>query len=469
MYKRNKIGIVIGLASIYSMSWSAGMAATEQQEPLQLQADTIAIRDGDGYMMSRGNIEILQGANRIEADYLRGNRYTGKYDFPGKMMYTYGTGLMKSTDVTYDRRRQEGAATQAEGYDPSGLIYFRGTGVSVHGDTILLKKGLLTTPHAVADVPDYYVTGDNIIVKKGQKITMDNARFWVKHSCVFSYGHYEKKIGGNQQSVPWAVTLFPKPSHTEKGGWGFGGYANFALNEAGTWRLESQYRWSVRSHFAPSVKLSHYSPWGRLRFAYSKETSDNNEDPIWITKFPEWEYQSPKVYLGNTGVFFSANASWGNWRESAARMGRHSGVHGIISHVPWQPWPKAQIQAYAGYRQDWYALEQAQRRDTYMGVVVTQRIHPQAWVTGWYKRHRIMGYTPYRFDRIAHPRQSGISFAYAPHKKDVLMYTLARNSDTGALDARIYTWIHDLHAAIMRVTYKQLEGHWEVLFKTKDF
>ena len=135
MYKRNKIGIVIGLASIYSMSWSAGMAATEQQEPLQLQADTIAIRDGDGYMMSRGNIEISQGANRIEADYLRGNRYTGKYDFPGKMMYTYGTGLMKSTDVTYDRRRQEGAATQAEGYDPSGLIYFRGTGVSVHGDT----------------------------------------------------------------------------------------------------------------------------------------------------------------------------------------------------------------------------------------------------------------------------------------------------------------------------------------------
>lgn len=97
--------------------------------------------------------------------------------------------------------------------------------------------------------------------------------------------------------------MFPKPSHTEKGGWGFGGYANFALNEAGTWRLESQYRWSVRSHFAPSVKLSHYSPWGRLRFAYSKETSDNNEDPIWITKFPEWEYQSPKVYLGNTGVF----------------------------------------------------------------------------------------------------------------------------------------------------------------------
>ena len=37
-----------------------------------------------------------------------------------------------------------------------------------------IKHGLITTPHAVAKTPDYYITGDDIRIYPGEKFTAEN-------------------------------------------------------------------------------------------------------------------------------------------------------------------------------------------------------------------------------------------------------------------------------------------------------
>lgn len=46
------------------------------------------------------------------------------------------------------------------------------------------EHGLITTPHAVAKTPDYYLTGDDIHIYPGEKWTSENTALWFKHICL---------------------------------------------------------------------------------------------------------------------------------------------------------------------------------------------------------------------------------------------------------------------------------------------
>lgn len=462
------ISVMLGSISITSLAADRSPVALPNQEAVRMVADTVAMQQHDGYVMARGNVEIYYHANLLKTDYIEGNTNTKEYHIPDKISVLYGTDRLILNKVTYYQNHQKAVMDQAEGNWLNGAIYFRGQQVSLQDGVLHIKKGMLTTPHAVAKVPDYYVTGEDIIIDKKRKLTINNAQFWFKNTRLLSYGTYEKNIGHGKSAMPWLFSLFPKPIYKSYEGWGVTGAVSFPLNESGDLFIEGEYTASARNHIRPTLQFARYIRSGIFSIGYKEELSTEIEAPTWITKWPNVEYVSSRLYLGKSSFFLKWKIDRGYWRENHQVSGWHWGIKGEVSHQPWAIWPKAYVQGYIGFQKDGYSRQKQARFDRYGGISLTQRLTSKGWATFWYKYHDIQGKTPYRFDAIEYPRQEGVSLGYAITDKDVFLYSLTRDIDTHRLQERQYTWIRDLHSATWRATYKQVKKKWDISFVIKD-
>ena len=146
------ISVMLGSISITSLAADRSPVALPNQEAVRMVADTVAMQQHDGYVMARGNVEIYYHANLLKTDYIEGNTNTKEYHIPDKISVLYGTDRLILNKVTYYQNNQKAVMDQAEGNWLNGAIYFRGQQVSLQDGVLHIKKGMLTTPHAVAKV-----------------------------------------------------------------------------------------------------------------------------------------------------------------------------------------------------------------------------------------------------------------------------------------------------------------------------
>ncbi|OKY52898.1 hypothetical protein [Megasphaera cerevisiae] len=447
---------------------SQAMDVTLPAQPVHLSADALLVRSSDNYIQGRGNVDMQQGMDEMHANYLEGNTKSQVYYIPGQAIYINDTNVLTGTDVTYDSKTGGAVMHSVDGF-MGPMTYIRGTGVEMSDGTIYIKYGLITTPHAVAKTPDYYLTGDDIRIYPGEKFVAENTKLWFKHICLLTYGHYEGSLSENDKQQIWLFTLLPRPTYNSDDGFGLQGHALFPLNRSGDFNFNVNYALNTKNGFKPSAKLEKHTKLGTFRFGYSTEESTDNDDNIWATKWPELEYYAPRIHFGSTGIYADSSASWGRWAESGVDTGTHKGFRTEITHEPLPLWRNANLRFFAGYRKDWYATDDAQRRDPYSGVVLNQGINDHLWTSFWYKKHNVSGYTPYRFDTLDDPRQKGFSVGYVLTPRDTFIFTLTQNLDTRDISDRNYTWVRDLHSFVAIITYKQVDKEWQVKVRAKDF
>ncbi len=434
-------------------------------QPVHLTADSIVVRNADNYVHGRGNVDVQQGMDELHTGYLEGNTKSQIYYTPGPMLYVTGELSLTATGVTY---RGDGSVSMdaIEGFiDPE--TYIRGTDVEFVNGVGYVRHGVLTTPHAVAKTPDYYLTGDDIRIYPGEKFIAENTKLWVKHICLLTYGHYEGRLDEEKNNT-WLFTLLPRPTYNSDDGVGVRGNARIPMNESGDLNFDFDYSLNSKNGFKPSARIEQRTKAGTFRFGYGSEKSTDNDDNIWATKWPQLEYFLPRLYIGDTGLYIDGSADWGRWSESGRPTGSHRGIKTELTHKPLPLWNKANIRFYTGYRRDWYGAYGAERRDPYWGTVFTQRFNDRLWTTLWYKKHNISGYTPYRFDTIDDPHQKGFSIGYVLTPRDTFVFSLAKNLNTDRISDRHYTWIRDLHSFTAIITYKQEDEEWDIEIMPKD-
>ena len=446
---------------------SASQDVVLPQQPVHMTADTFVARNSDGYVKSRGNVDIKQGMDEIHANYVEGNMKSGVYHTKGPVVYVNETNALTGQDVTYNSQNGSMTMDKVEGF-VGPTTYVRGTDAEMYDNIGYIKHGLITTPHAVAKTPDYYMTGDDIRIYPGEKFTAENTALWFKHIRLFTYGHYEGRLD-SEHTKSYLFTLLPRPTYNSDDGIGVRGYADVPLNQSGDLSFHASYALNSKNGFKPAAQFQKNTKIGTFRFGYSKEESTDNDDNIWATKWPELEYFAPRIHLGDTGIYIDSSANWGRWAEDGVKTGTHKGFRTEITHTPIPLWQRANVRFFAGYRKDLYSTNDAQRRDPYSGVILNQGINDRLWTSFWYKKHNLSGYTPYRFDTLDDPRQHGMSIGYVLTPRDTVIFTWAQDLDDDHISDRNYTWVRDLHSFIATITYKQVDKEWQVKIKAKDF
>lgn len=294
------------------------------QQPVHMTADTFFARNADGYVKSRGNVDIKQGMDEVHANYVEGNMKSGVYHTKGPVVYVNETNALTGQDVTYNSQNGSMSMDKVEGF-MGPTTYIRGTDAEMYDNIGYVKHGLITTPHAVAKTPDYYITGDDIRIYPGEKFTAENTALWFKHVRLFTYGHYEGRLDNKNKTKHYIFTLLPRPTYNSDDGIGVRGYADVPLNQSGDLKFHASYALNSKNGLKPAAQIQKDTKIGSFRFGYSKEESTDNDDNIWATKWPELEYFAPRIHLGDTGIYIDSSANWGRWAEDGVKTGTHKG------------------------------------------------------------------------------------------------------------------------------------------------
>lgn len=435
------------------------------EQPVRIQSDRLLSRNSDGYIIGRGNVDVQQGMEEIHTNQIEGNTKSQVYHTKGPSVYLTSTMALEGDTMTYQAGKQSATLDEVSGFIDSAH-YVRGTGAQMYDGMLYLKHGLITTPHAVAKTPDYYLTGDDIRIYPGEKFIAENTKLWFKHVCILTYGHYEGRLDKTEQR-PWIFTLLPRQTYNNDNGIGLHGDGQLALSQDGNTYLDVDYYIYSKDGFKPSLRIGHRTPYGTFSFGYSKEESTDNDNHIWATKWPELRYYAPRIRFGKTGIYADGSASWGRWSEDG-KDGSHKGYRVELSHNPIALWNKANLRFFGGYRRDLYGYSDSERRDPYWGAILNQGINDRLWTSWWYKKHNISGRTPYRFDTIDNPRQKGFSIGYVLTPLDTVVFSLNKNLDSGDIEDRNFTWIRDLHSFVAILTYEQVDKEWTVQVIAKD-
>mgnify|MGYP000736063321 FL=1 len=156
---------------------------------------------------------------------------SGVYHTKGPVVYVNETNALTGQDVTYNSQNGSMTMDKVEGF-VGPTTYVRGTDAEMYDNIGYIKHGLITTPHAVAKTPDYYITGDDIRIYPGEKFTAENTALWFKHIRLFTYGHYEGRLD-SEHTKSYLFTLLPRPTYNSDDGIGVRGYADVPLNQSG--------------------------------------------------------------------------------------------------------------------------------------------------------------------------------------------------------------------------------------------
>mgnify|MGYP000476582482 FL=1 len=96
------------------------------QQPVHMTADNLLVRNSDGYVKSRGNVDIQQGMEEVHANYVEGNTNTGIYHTTGPVVYVNETNALTGKDITYNSKTSSMSMDNIEGFI-GPMTYIRGT------------------------------------------------------------------------------------------------------------------------------------------------------------------------------------------------------------------------------------------------------------------------------------------------------------------------------------------------------
>ena len=437
-------------------------------QPVRVAADSLYMRNQDGYVQGRGNVDIQQGIDEFHSNYVEGNTKTKMYYIPGQAVWIQGETALDGSGITYDGNTHSGKVERIAGFIAPN-VYIRGTDGELTNGNGYMKHGLITTPHAVAETPDYYLTGDDIHIYPGVKFTSENTALWFKHIRLLTYGHYEGNLDSQHKTNTTLFSLLPRPRYTSDDGFGIYGGATLPLNAEETFQFQFKYAIYTKGGFQPTALFIRDTSIGRFTLGYSTEESTQSTDRVWAKKFPELTYYMPRITFGRTGIYMDNSASWGRWSEDGVATGVHKDFQTEISHTPLPLWKKANIRFFAGYRKDTYGTDDSIVRDPYTGVVLNQGINERVWTSWWYTKHNMSGVTPYRFDTIDHPRQKGVSIGYKMTPLDTFILTFDKDLDTDQVADRDFTWVRDMHSFVATITWESVSRSWDFQLVAKDF
>lgn len=464
---------------LFALCYAAAGAPAAAQEPLpkadapvladnqmKVEADRLFYNDSTGAMEAEGNVLIWRRDSLWQTEHLYGNRQTGDYRLPGVLHWTDS---VRPADMTLADAAYDGASQTAVFATAQGLV----GNLYLHGEEGVyeraarrghLARAMVTTPSAVAKVPDYRMEAEDIEFVDNEKMVAHNASFYIKNHRIFTLSTYKTSIrrDGNKSSF---MSFIPRPLYRSHNGFGLRAHWRYPLNK----RTEAfiRYVWFSRKGFKPDIGVQYFAPFGNFTLHYSKEESVVNDEAVWIEKRPELKFDSRSFYFGNSPIYFAFGGDWGNWREGSTK-GSHAGWYAELStsqlpldsHWWWRP--------KVGYTRDYYGYDNSQRGNAYAGIHLQYDGPRWQFETG-YVHNNYSGTTPYAFDRpdIIHRAYGGVKFQI--DRLNAIGVKLTFDTSNGDLVYEDYTWYRDLHSFTATLTYRAQEDEIRLRIRAKDF
>lgn len=459
-------GVTLGVLLAAQGTAAAAPAAPQQPTEMRIDADRMTYEDLTGTVTATGAVDVHYGTSRWQAEELRGNYREKRYYLP-QVRWTdeARTLALDLEELHYRADTDEAHFRQAAGRMDRVYILRAEDGIYDHGKgESRLSQAALTTPSAVAKVPDYRLEARNIVVRPGEEAVAEDVDFYIKNTRILHLSRYKTSLrqDGNGGGI---MSFIPRPAYRHHDGFGLKARWRYPLGSQAEAFLN--YAWYAKSGFKPDVGFRYYLPWGEMVLHYAKESSQVNDNGGWLEKRPEFILRTKRFYFGAQPVYARGEMSFGTWHEGDVR-GSHRSYNASLETDPLPLGRHWQLRPYIGYRQDRYGYTETQRNDFYYGARATYEAGRFTWWTGA-DIHRLHGETPYRFDRYDIARSALAGVKYQVDRLNGIGVEYTWDLENGSLRHIDYTWYRDMHSFAGTVTYRAKDREWRVDIWAKDF
>lgn len=462
-------GYIVG-GLLWGCWWVTGAALAAPlpvvSPEIRIDADHFVYGGETGELSADGEVEVRWRDHLVTAPALIGNTRTQEYRLPQTGHWTNtAAGIdLVMTNARYDGQARQATLAQAEGrYD---ALYIRGEEAvydKTGGGT--LRHGMVTTPSAMAQVPDYRMEAEEVRISPDGKLVAYQASFYIKRWRLFTLGTYRARVGKKQKREMSFMSFIPRPIYRQHNGFGLRLTPSYPIGDR--WDVFLHADWYMRTGFKPDVGLRYTAPKWTATVHYGKEESIFNDDSIWLERRPELKWSTDRLYVRD-GLYAQASASWGRWNEDAIR-GTHVGWNLQFGTDPIRLAKAWTLTATAGFRQDRYSVNSSIRNDGYYHVQADYDNGGRwsAWTA--VDDHHLNRISPYRFDRWEVERAVVVGTKYQIDRLNAIGVECRWDTAHGTLHDVDYTWYRDMHSFAGTLTYRAKQGQIRLDIWAKDF
>lgn len=431
---------VFGTATTQAASNKPAENPVAVKAPIVVEADELYFSDSTGDLYAKGNVQVKQNNDIVQADLLNGNAQKNEVWTDGKVLLSRPGMNLTGTGIHYNLSdhsgtMQAGAGRIDEKYITSKKIVTTATQTTITDGTVT---------ECPAQVPDYHISADRVEIWPGDKMIAYNAKFWIKNTVIFSLAKYQTSLAKGEDGAPG----FPKPSYSSENGIGISMYAEMPFSPRLAAFADLSYYTKV--NFKPMFGLISRNNNYTAKLSYGNEENGDNE---WIKKEPEFSLNFKPYRLGSSSLSMSMGLSAGQWKEGRV-SGSHQGYNLYIGNDPIVLGPKATLNLGAGFSRNFYGYDNSQNSmwqfDSRLSYKASNRL--DTWVG--YNYRSDIGTTPYEFDRVDIAKEGRIGFMYKVDRLNSFGVKMSYDLANGSSEDVDYTWKRNLHCFEADITYR---------------
>lgn len=443
----NSKKVMIGLLALIFVFGTANAAPAKSanssanaKAPIVVEADELYFSDSTGDLYAKGNVQIKQNDDKVEADLLNGNTQKNEVWTDGEAVLSRPGMELTTTGMHYNLNDHSGSMQSSKG--TIERLHITSKAITTSPVHTTMNNGTITG--CPAEVPDYHISAERVEIWPGDKMIAYNAKFWIKNTVIFSLAKYQTSL----QEGEGASAAFPRPTYSSDNGIGISQHLEYPFSPRLAAFADLDYYSKV--DFKPMYGLISRNSNFTAKLAYGNEENDDNE---WIKKEPELSLQLRSLRLGSSPLTLDASAAWGQWNEGSVR-GSHSGFSMYLSNDPIVLGSKTTLKLGAGFDRNFYGYNDSNNSvfhfDSRLDMKPNDRL--STWIG--YNYSSDIGTTPYEFDRIDVSKEGRIGFMYQLDRLNGFGVKMRYDLEHGSTEDVDYTWRRNLHCFEADITYR---------------
>jgi len=431
---------VFGTATTQAASNKSTASASNTKAPIVVEADELYFSDASGDLYAKGNVQIKQNDDKVEADILKGNTQKNEVWTEGDAVLSRPGMKLTTTGMHYNLNDHSGSMQSSKG--TIERLHITSKAITTAPVHTTMNNGTVTG--CPAEVPDYHISADRVEIWPGDKMIAYNAKFWIKNTVIFSLPQYQSSLQEGQDSG----FAFPKPSYSSDNGFGIEQHIEVPFSPRLAVFADLDYYSKV--NFKPMYGLISRNSNFTAKLGYGNEENDDHE---WIKKEPELSLELKSQRLGTSSLTLNASAAWGQWNEGSVR-GTHSGFGLYLSNDPIAIGSKTTLKLGTGFDRNFYGYNDSNNSVLHFDSMLDMK--PNSRLNTWlgYSYSSNIGTTPYEFDRIDVSKEGRIGFMYQVDRLNGIGVKVRYDLEHGSTQDIDYTWKRNLHCFDANITYR---------------
>jgi len=433
-----------------------------QPSPTIFEGDDLSFDQNTGEFIAKGKVHIVQmDAHQFDSEddgVVKGNTIKQEIEIPGRAHVLQMTPdemriTMDGYNTFYNYGERTGTMEEAVG--KVDYQYVKGKRFEFYPDHVVIYDGSATK--CGAKVPDYHLSADKITIWPNDKMILEEAKFWVKNTVLYTKHKYVQDISPGAQGPQ-----FPRVGYSKSdGAWISYNYTrNLARNVDASLHLYYGTKLGARSN--GELRWGNAGASYRLVYGYYED----GEADAWVKKKPSFIYKYGSR-IGNTPFHYGLDFEIGRWKRKQENASDIESTHTYgrlsLSRDPIVLSGNWYLFLSGGYSITKESYDDSRVKGFDCTAAVLKEFDNRWAAYSAYEystSNKTNSLFAYDVNDVARALKAGFSYRFSD--RDRIVYGIQYDLGGNRLKDIDYYWFHDFHCTQLVLRYRAKRDEWKV-------